>query len=234
MRQLLGWERYDSGAAVEAVDDLYRQELRLWMNLYLPSVKLVKKVRVGSKVRRVYDAAQTPMERVLTGAQAKPERVAELKKLRQSLDPFQLGKLIDQKLQRIYDLANRRLSPKFTAENRAAQAKEKTPRGRAKRLWKSRSVEKSKKRLFHRAWKSRKERAIPTFPQPRPRWVFGYISNVSTVEPRVTSLNGLTRGDWRVGKHLNGCTVLGALDVHPMLRPRESASATMGCKPENC
>ncbi|HWO37057.1 MAG TPA: hypothetical protein VNO32_50420 [Candidatus Acidoferrum sp.] len=60
----------------------------------------MKKARVGSKVRRVYDAAQTPMERVLAAAQAKPERVAELKRLRQSLDPFQLGKLIDQKLQR--------------------------------------------------------------------------------------------------------------------------------------
>ena len=57
----------------------------------------------GTKVRRVYDAAQTPMERVLAGAQAKPKRVAELKKLRQSPDPFQLGKWIDQKLQRIYD-----------------------------------------------------------------------------------------------------------------------------------
>src|SRR6202035_120000 len=63
----------------------------------------------------------------------------------------------------------------------------------AKRLWKSRSVEKSQTRLFHRAWKSRKERAIPTFPQPRRRRVFGYISNVSTIDPRVTFLNGLTR-----------------------------------------
>jgi hypothetical protein len=32
-----------------------------------------------------------------------------------------------------------------------------------------------------------------TFPQPRRRRVFGYISNVSTAEPRVTYLNGLTR-----------------------------------------
>jgi hypothetical protein len=38
--------------------------------------------------------------------------------------------LIDQKLQRIYDLANRRLSPKVPAENGGAQAKEKTQRGR--------------------------------------------------------------------------------------------------------
>ena len=37
-RKLLGWERYDSRAAVEAINDLYRHELRLWLNLYLPSV----------------------------------------------------------------------------------------------------------------------------------------------------------------------------------------------------
>src|SRR5262249_44045411 len=34
-------------------------------------------------------------------------------------------------------------------------------------LWKRRSVEKSKTRLFHLAWKSRKPRGIPTFPQLR-------------------------------------------------------------------
>jgi hypothetical protein len=46
------------------------------------------------------------------------------------MDPFQLGKLIDQKLQRIYDLANRRLSPKVMAEKRGAQVKEETQRCR--------------------------------------------------------------------------------------------------------
>jgi hypothetical protein len=36
VRKLLGWERYDSAAAVEAMNDLYGHELRWWMNLYLP------------------------------------------------------------------------------------------------------------------------------------------------------------------------------------------------------
>jgi hypothetical protein len=112
VRKLLGWDRYDSAAVVEAINDLYGQELRLWLNLYLPSVKLVKKTRVGSKLRRVYDAAQTPLQRVLASCQAEPKRVAELKNLRLSLDPFQLSRQIDQKLQRIYAMANRRLSPK--------------------------------------------------------------------------------------------------------------------------
>ncbi len=112
VRKLLGWDRYDSREAVEAINDLYRNELRLWLNLYLPSVKLVKKVRVGSKLRRVYDAPQTPFQRVLTSRQGEPAQLATLRKVLQSLDPFQLAKGIDRKLERIYQLANRRRSPK--------------------------------------------------------------------------------------------------------------------------
>jgi len=112
VRKLLGWERYDTHEAVEAINALYRQELRLWLNLFLPSVKLVKKVRVGSKVRRVYDTARTPFERVKACAQADPQQVAMLEELRKRLDPFQLSRTIERKLQRIARLANRRLSPK--------------------------------------------------------------------------------------------------------------------------
>ena len=118
VRKLLGWERYDSPRAVEAMNDLYRQELRLWLNLYLPSVKLVKKVRVGSKVRRVYDAPQTPLERVMALASAHPDQIAALKKLRASLDPFQLGKVIERKIEGIYAMANPRHSPQAMQKNR--------------------------------------------------------------------------------------------------------------------
>ncbi len=113
VRKLLGWDRYDSTPAVEAMNDLYRQELRLWLNLYLPSVKLLKKARVGSKLRRVYDAAQTPFQRVLASGQTHPAQVARLKALMKTLDPFELSRSIERKLERIYQLAHRRLSPKL-------------------------------------------------------------------------------------------------------------------------
>ena len=112
VRKLLGWDRYDSPRAVEAMNDLYRHELRWWLNLFLPSVKLKKKIRVGSKLRRFYEPPQTPLERVLACAQADPDQVAQLKRLRDRLDPFRLARVIDQKLERIYALTNRRLSPK--------------------------------------------------------------------------------------------------------------------------
>ena len=121
VRKLLGWERYDTHEAVEAMNALYRQELRLWLNLFLPSVKLVKKVRVGSKVRRVYDAARTPFERVKACKQSDPGKVAELEELRKRLDPFQLSRTIERKLERIARMANRRLSPR-TEQSKVVEA----------------------------------------------------------------------------------------------------------------
>jgi hypothetical protein len=123
VRKLLGWERYDTQNAVAAMNDLYLQELRLWLNLYLPSVKLVKKVRVGSKLRRVYDAPKTPFERVVASKRRDATQLGILKELQRSLDPFQLAKVIDKKLERIYRLANRRLSPKAQEHPEISQAK---------------------------------------------------------------------------------------------------------------
>jgi len=43
------------------MNDLYRNELRLWMNVFQPSVKLLREVRVGSRLPRIYEAARTPL-----------------------------------------------------------------------------------------------------------------------------------------------------------------------------
>jgi transposase InsO family protein len=111
VRKLLGWERYDTTPAVEALNDLYRQELRLWMNLFQPSVKLLRKVRVGARLRRVYDAARTPLARVNDSGEGQAEALARLQAQQASLDPFELDRRIAEKLGAIYELAQRRLSP---------------------------------------------------------------------------------------------------------------------------
>ena len=107
VRKLLGYVRYDTPAAQAAMQALYRHELRLFQNLFLPSVKLLRKERVGARVRRRYDAPRTPLERVLAAAAVDRDRVAALCELRDRLDPFVLARTIDQKLERIYALASR-------------------------------------------------------------------------------------------------------------------------------
>src|SRR5574341_2027073 len=111
VRKLFGYLRYDSEPARQAMNDLYRNELRILQNLFLPSMKLISKARVGSKLKRRYDKPKTPLERVAACPQADPLKLAELKKLRDATDPFALAKTIEQKLERVYQLANQRLSP---------------------------------------------------------------------------------------------------------------------------
>jgi hypothetical protein len=105
VRRLLGYARYDSISALEAINDLYGNELRLFQNLFLPSVKLAGKLRVGSHYRRRYQAPCTPLQRLLARSQADPAQVAHLQCLRDSLDPFQLSQTIQSKLERIYRLS---------------------------------------------------------------------------------------------------------------------------------
>src|SRR5262250_25059 len=62
--------------------------------------------------------------------------------------------------------------------------------------WKS-----PKNGLSPRAWKSRKRRGIPTFPQPLRR-LLGYIFNVSPAVLKVTSLNVLTRPPLQLPQYL--------------------------------
>jgi hypothetical protein len=106
VRRLLGYQRYDSPSALEALNDLYSQELRLFQNLFLPSVKLRRKVRVGSKLKRVYDPPQTPFQRVCASQQIIPAKVAQLQHWRDTLDPFELSRQIEHKLERIFQLSS--------------------------------------------------------------------------------------------------------------------------------
>jgi hypothetical protein len=108
VRKLIGWDRYDSPTAVDQLNDLYRHELPRMMNWCQPSVKLLRKERVGSRLRRVYDRPQTPLERLQACPGADPAIVAKLLRLRAATDPFQLAQTIERKLERIYDLASHR------------------------------------------------------------------------------------------------------------------------------
>ena len=111
VRKIFGYERYDSKQALEAMNDLYRNELRILQNLFLPSMKLLEKTRVGSKLKRRYDKPHTPLDRLLNCPQPDPLKIQALKNLRDTIDPFALAKRIEQKLERIYLMANRHITP---------------------------------------------------------------------------------------------------------------------------
>jgi len=110
VRRLFGWDRYDTRQVMDAMNDLYTRELRLMMNLYQPSVKLREKQRVGTHLRRYYDQAQTPLDRLRRGRKTNtvPPSIEKLLALRERLDPFDLSAAIDAKLEQIESLRKHR------------------------------------------------------------------------------------------------------------------------------
>jgi hypothetical protein len=104
VRRLVGWDRIDDPRAVAALDELYRGDWRLMMNLFQPSVKLLRKERIGSRVRRVYDQPATPLDRLMKSSPHPAGRLAELLALRKHIDPFELSSRIQAKIDRVHKI----------------------------------------------------------------------------------------------------------------------------------
>lgn len=102
VRKLLGWQRYDTAEALEMINTLY-QKLRIFQNLFQPSMKLSRKIRKGSRVMRRYDQPATPLERMLESAE-KTSQLQALKSMAKNTDPFELSRHIDRQLDCLYNL----------------------------------------------------------------------------------------------------------------------------------
>ena len=94
VRRAVGYWRYDSPGQFELLDLLYAR-LHLYVNFFLPVVKLQEKVRFGSKVKRIYDDPQTPYARVLASPSVSEEDKAELQEAYGYLDLIELRRGID-------------------------------------------------------------------------------------------------------------------------------------------
>jgi hypothetical protein len=98
VRKIFGWKRIDTFAAVEAMNQLYRNELRLFLNYFQPSVKLIERIRIGSRVRRKYDRPKTPFERLIELGILTEAQIATMQAERDRLDPFALSAAIESKV----------------------------------------------------------------------------------------------------------------------------------------
>ena len=115
VRRVVGYDRYSSHAALALLNEVYGH-LRLYVNFFQPVLKLVSKERQGAKVRKCYDVAQTPYERLCASKVLEPAKEAALEKLFQTLNPVQLRKQIDQALERLWKLAEREKLPDKPSE----------------------------------------------------------------------------------------------------------------------
>lgn len=106
VRQLFGYERFDKKEVVELMNDLYRNEISLMNNYFLPNTKLIEKQRVDAKIIKKHDKAATPYQRLMKSKHISEEKKQELQKIYNTLNPFELRNNIKKKVDRIFRLIN--------------------------------------------------------------------------------------------------------------------------------
>lgn len=89
IRRFVGYERYTGPVAGQALARLYAS-LRLYVNYFQPSFKLLDKRRVGAKVTKRYDKPTTPCDRLLADESVDAATKGALREYRVTLDPVAL------------------------------------------------------------------------------------------------------------------------------------------------
>jgi hypothetical protein len=106
IRRVIGYDRFSSRAAFQTLGDVYKL-LRLYINFFQPVSKLVRKSRHGAKVYKVYDAAQTPYQRLLRSGVLTEDKKRELADMYGTLNPVALLQQIRQSVEQLHTLAAR-------------------------------------------------------------------------------------------------------------------------------
>jgi hypothetical protein len=104
VRRNVGYARYDTEEQLRVLNELYRH-LRLYTNFFLPTMKLIRKIRIGSKVLKKYDKPSTPYRRVLASAQVSAQDKENLKKQYAKLNPAHLKRQIERLKQKLLRLS---------------------------------------------------------------------------------------------------------------------------------
>ena len=100
VRNWVGYGRYDTQAQVDTLNELY-ELLRLYTNFFLPVMKLKKKIRIGSKIKKIHDKATTPYKRILRARDVSKEVKGKLRAQYKALSLIDLKDQIDAVLKRL-------------------------------------------------------------------------------------------------------------------------------------
>jgi len=106
IRRFVGHDRYAGVVAGQVLAHLY-QAVRLYVNFFQPSFKLLEKEKHGAKIRKCYEKPKTPCERLLSHPAVPDEVKEKLELQRRSLDPLALLHRIREQQAALAALASR-------------------------------------------------------------------------------------------------------------------------------
>ena len=104
VRHTVGYDRWETDQEFAILESIY-SDLRLYINFFQPSFKLIAKERIGNKTIKRYDTAKTPYQRVLERKDISLESKARLMNLYVQLNPAELRRSIDLKTAKLWRIS---------------------------------------------------------------------------------------------------------------------------------
>jgi hypothetical protein len=104
VRHTVGYDRWETDQEFAILESIH-DDLRLYINFFQPSFKLIAKERIGNRTIKRYDTAKTPYQRVLERKDISTEAKARLMNLYVQLNPAELRRSIDQKTAKLWKIS---------------------------------------------------------------------------------------------------------------------------------
>ena len=104
VRHTVGYDRWETQQELLLLESIY-DNLRLYINFFQPSLKLIAKERIGNKTIKRYDTAKTPYQRVLERQDISLQAKARLAHIYVQLNPAEFRRRIDQKIAQLWKIS---------------------------------------------------------------------------------------------------------------------------------
>jgi hypothetical protein len=104
VRHTVGYDRWETEQELALLESIY-DDLRLYINFFQPSLKLIAKERIVNRTIKRYDPAKTPYQRVLERKDIALQAKAQLTHRYVKLNPAARRTAIDQKVAKLWKLS---------------------------------------------------------------------------------------------------------------------------------
>ena len=104
VRRTVGYDRWETAEELALLESIY-DDLRLYINFFQPSFKLLAKERIANRTIKRYDTAKTPYQRILERKDISLQVKASLTNTYVKLNPAELRRRIDAKTATLWKIS---------------------------------------------------------------------------------------------------------------------------------
>ena len=103
VRELFGYQRLNDPKLVNLMNEIYSDYWNPLQNYFIPSTKLLRKTRIGARIKKEFEPHKTPYQRLIESSELTEAQKSALQARKKELNPFELSKALHQKLREFFE-----------------------------------------------------------------------------------------------------------------------------------